>query len=92
MNDTAPPQTQPDENSPDENSPAALLAKARFRKLALVRVYGVVLALIGAAIMAGKAALPPVVGLIVLLIGVFDVLALPRIMIRRWKKAEAKRG
>jgi len=64
------------------------LAKARFKKLTMVRAYGVVLSVIGAAILAGKTALLPLIGLIIVLIGVFDVVALPIIMVRRWKKLD----
>jgi hypothetical protein len=64
------------------------IAKARFKKLTMVRIYGVVIAIIGAAIIAGKTALPPILGIIILIIGAFDTLALPPIMIRRWKKAD----
>jgi hypothetical protein len=38
--------------------------------------------------MAGKTALPPIVGLIIVVIGVFDVVMFPRMLIRRWKKQD----
>ncbi|NBC36777.1 hypothetical protein GTZ99_09435 [Novosphingobium sp. FSY-8] len=64
------------------------LAKARHKRLTMVRFFGVLLALIGAAIMAGKVALPPIVGLLILLMGVFDVVLFPLMLTRRWKKMD----
>lgn len=68
---------------------SADIARARHKRLNGVRLFGVVLALIGAAIMAGKVALPRVAGLIVLLIGIYDVVLFPLLLVRRWKRADA---
>lgn len=68
---------------------SADIARARHKRLTGVRLFGVMLALIGAAIMAGKVALPRVAGLIVLLIGIYDVVLFPLLLVRRWKRADA---
>jgi multidrug transporter EmrE-like cation transporter len=54
-----------------------------------VRIGGVMVALVGAAIAADKVALPHWLGLLLILIGIFDVLVFPTMLVRRWKK-EAK--
>lgn len=67
-----------------DTSPEAL-ARARFRRLNVVRLSGVALAMVGAGIMAGKIDLPRLLGLLILLAGVFDVLVFPLILARRWR-------
>ena len=70
----------------DPTPTAEQIAKSRFQRLTVVRLSGVVLALIGASIMAGKVALPPILGLLLVLIGLFDTVAFPVLLIRRWKR------
>ncbi|WP_206241576.1 hypothetical protein [Novosphingobium terrae] len=62
------------------------IAKARFKRLTYVRFGGVVVAMVGAAIAADKVALPHWLGLLLIVIGLFDVLVFPRMLVRRWKK------
>ena len=68
-------------------SPEAI-ARARVKRLTVVRFSGVALAMIGVAVIAGKIALPPILGLVMVAAGVFYVLVFPILLIRRWKKAE----
>ena len=67
------------------------IARARVKRLTVVRFAGVALAMIGVAVMAGKIALPPLLGLLMVLAGVYYVLAFPAILIKRWKKADGER-
>jgi len=62
------------------------LAKARFKRLTAVRLGGVMVALLGVAIAGDRIALPHWLGVLLVLIGVFDVLVFPVLLIRRWKK------
>ena len=64
------------------------IASARVKRLTVVRFSGVALAMIGVAVIAGKIALPPILGLVMVAAGVFYVLVFPILLIRRWKKAE----
>lgn len=73
------------------NMDAETLAKARFKRLSVVRFVGVLLALVGAAIMAGKVDLPRLVGLLILLGGVYYALVFPTQLVRRWKKQDGAR-
>ena len=72
----------------DPTPTAEQIAKSRFQRLTVVRLSGVVLALIGASIMAGKVALPPILGLLLVLIGLFDTVVFPVLLIRRWKRTD----
>ncbi|WDF73782.1 hypothetical protein [Novosphingobium sp. KACC 22771] len=67
---------------------AETLAKARFKRLTVVRFVGVLVALVGAAIMAGKVDLPRLVGLLVLLGGIYYALIFPSRLVKRWKKQD----
>lgn len=67
---------------------AEALAKARFKRLTVVRFFGVLLALVGAAIMGGKVDLPRLVGLLILLGGVYYALIFPSRLVKRWKKQD----
>ena len=69
---------------------AEMLARARVRRLNVVRLAGVGLALVGAAIMAGKVDLPRLVGVLILLGGMYYGLLFPTLLVRRWKRAERK--
>jgi len=68
------------------------IARARHKRLSVVRFAGVGLALVGAAIMAGKVDLPRLVGLIVLLLGVFYGMIFPARLVRRWKRQDGREG
>ena len=69
---------------------AAAVAKARFRRLTGVRLFGVVLALIGAAMMTDKVALPGahLIGVIITIVAIYDVVVFPLILTRRWKRED----
>ncbi|MBN9144800.1 MULTISPECIES: hypothetical protein [unclassified Novosphingobium] len=67
---------------------AETLAKARFKRLTVVRFVGVLVAMVGAAIMAGKVDLPRLVGLLVLLGGIYYALIFPSLLVKRWKKQD----
>lgn len=67
---------------------AQALAKARYKRLTVVRFVGVLVALVGAAIMAGKVDLPRLVGLLVLLGGIYYTLIFPSRLVKRWKKQD----
>ncbi|MBB3953245.1 MULTISPECIES: hypothetical protein [Novosphingobium] len=67
---------------------AEMLAKARFKRLNVVRFVGVLVAMVGAAIMAGKVDLPRLVGLLVLLGGIYYALIFPSRLVKRWKKQD----
>lgn len=69
---------------------AETLAKARFKRLSVVRFVGVLLAMVGAAIMAGKIDLPRLVGLLILLGGVYYALIFPGRLVKRWKKQDGQ--
>lgn len=60
-------------------------AKARFFALTLIRWTGVGLVLVGMLINAGKIALPGIVGILLVAIGLFDAFVMPAILVRRWK-------
>jgi drug/metabolite transporter (DMT)-like permease len=64
------------------------IAKARHKRLSAIRLGGVVVAMVGVAIAADKVALPHWLGLLLILIGAFDVLVFPLMLIRRWKKED----
>ncbi|MDE1915732.1 MAG: hypothetical protein KGJ57_02475 [Sphingomonadales bacterium] len=64
------------------------IAKARHKRLSAIRFGGVLVVMVGAAIAADKVALPHWLGLLLILIGVFDVLVFPVMLIRRWKKED----
>lgn len=69
---------------------AETLAKARFKRLSVVRFVGVLLAMVGAAIMAGKIDLPRLAGLLILLGGVYYALIFPSRLVKRWKKQDGQ--
>lgn len=62
------------------------IAKARFKRLSYIRIGGVMVALLGVAIAGDKIALPHWLGVLLILIGAFDVLVFPTMLVRRWKK------
>lgn len=62
------------------------IARARFKRLSYIRIGGVMVALLGVAIAGDKIALPHWLGVLLILIGAFDVLVFPTMLVRRWKK------
>ena len=61
-------------------------ARNRYFVMTAARISGAALALFGMVITAGKiAGVPPVAGYVVLLIGLADILILPRMLARRWR-------
>lgn len=60
-------------------------AKARFLAITLIRLSGVAFAILGTLAIAGKVPLPAVAGYVLLAVGLFDVLAMPLILAKRWK-------
>lgn len=63
-------------------------AKARFMVLQAARISGVLLAMFGVAIIAGKIPLPEIAGIVFVVIGAIDVLFVPVILARRWKSGQ----
>lgn len=64
-------------------------ARARFMIIQVVRIAGVVMALCGMAIIAGKIALPQEVGYVLFLVGLIDAMLVPTVLTRRWKSPGA---
>lgn len=61
-------------------------AKKRFFALTLIRFSGVALAFLGIAIIMKRLIEPAdVIGTVLLVIGAFDVLVFPTLLMRRWK-------
>ena len=60
-------------------------AKSRFLVLQVMRLSGAVLAIFGLSILAGKIDLPRIAGVALFLVGLFDLLVFPMILIKRWK-------
>lgn len=68
-------------------------AMGRYFVLQAVRASGAVLVLLGVLVQAGKgpgplAELPPLVGIVLALAGLWDFFFLPRIVARRWRTPE----
>lgn len=60
-------------------------ARQRFVAIQLIRVTGVAMAVFGLVTIAGRTSLPLVAGYALFGIGLFDALAMPIILARRWK-------
>lgn len=60
-------------------------AKSRFIAIQLIRLTGVGMVMLGIAIMVGKVDLPRVAGYLLAAIGLFDAMAMPTILARRWR-------
>jgi hypothetical protein len=78
-------------NLPDRDPNAEALARQRFFALAFLRFSGVAFAMCGIAMMVGK--FPPLrghdarfAGLAIAFVGAFDVIVLPVILTRLWKR------
>lgn len=63
-------------------------ARRRLLALQAIRLTGVALAMLGAAMIAGKVDGPHWLGLLLLIAGVFDVLVFPLILARRWRSPQ----
>jgi hypothetical protein len=61
------------------------LAKQRFLVMQAARISGVVLALLGIAIVAGKLDVPSEIGVFLFLVGLVEALFLPQFLANRWK-------
>lgn len=60
-------------------------AKRRYFTMQAVRLAGVVMVLLGIAVLRGKLPWPELLGYFLVLNGLFDALFLPGLMARRWK-------
>lgn len=60
-------------------------ARARFFAMQFIRLSGAAFALLGLLVIARKVAMPPVAGYVFVALGLFDLLAMPAILARRWK-------
>ncbi|MEY2942825.1 MAG: hypothetical protein RLY97_839 [Pseudomonadota bacterium] len=60
-------------------------AKKRFFTLQMIRFAGVIMAIIGAGIVAEKIALPVLLGYFLLINGLVDVFVIPQILVKKWK-------
>ncbi len=69
------------------------LAKKRFLALNLVRLFALLLVIVGMLFVTDKVeiAQPPrhIIGLILVAIGIVDFFVMPRILVKRWKTPEA---
>jgi hypothetical protein len=68
------------------------IARARHKRLSVVRFAGVALALVGASIVAGKVDLPRLLGLIIMGLGLFYGTIFPSRLVRRWKQQDGRKG
>lgn len=60
-------------------------ARSRFFTLQAVRATGLAFVIVGLAVLNAKLAWPRPIGVLAVLIGLFDALFLPTILARRWK-------
>ena len=60
-------------------------AKARWLAIVVVRWTGVVLVVLGLLVQSERIALPPVVGIVFVMFGLFDAFVMPVFLARRWK-------
>ena len=85
-----------DDNPPpkaDPNSPDAKAAKAVFFQATLIRILGLGLVLVGITIFMEKfPGLPPAVGVVLIVAGLFQMLVMPMMLIRRFVKARKARA
>jgi hypothetical protein len=61
------------------------LAKRRFLILTLIRLSGVVMALFGLLIIAGKVDLPKIAGYVVFVVGLIETMLIPPLLTRSWR-------
>ena len=64
------------------------IVRARVKRLTVVRLAGLALCLIGMAVIAGDIALPRIVGVVVVAVGLYEALVFPLVLSRRWRKAK----
>ncbi len=60
-------------------------AKGRFIAIQLVRIGGVIMALLGLLVISHRLDLPGPFGVVLFALGLFEALALPLILARRWR-------
>jgi hypothetical protein len=65
--------------------PAKDPAKARFVAISLIRLSGALLVLVGLLITERRIDLPWLLGVVLTLVGFFDVFVMPKILARRWR-------
>lgn len=65
--------------------PAKDPAKVRFVALSLIRLSGALLVLVGLLITERRIDLPWLLGVVLTLVGFFDVFVMPKILARRWR-------
>lgn len=69
------------------------LAKKRFMALNLVRIFALIMIVVGMLFVTDKVEIPQpprhIIGLILILIGIVDYFVMPRILVKRWKSPEA---
>ena len=61
------------------------LEKKRFMAIQLIRLMGAALVLLGVLIAGGKIDLPPLVGYVLVLVGLVDLIVMPLVLARRWR-------
>jgi hypothetical protein len=61
------------------------LAKRRFLILTMLRLTGVVMALFGLMIIAGKVDVPKIAGYVLFVIGLADTMLVPPLLARSWR-------
>ncbi len=61
------------------------LARSRFFVLQAIRLSGVVLGILGLAVLSGRIELPRIAGALMVVVGVIDAFIAPAILARRWK-------
>jgi hypothetical protein len=64
-------------------------AKARFVAIALIRLSGAVMVLVGLLITERRLDLPWLLGVVLTVAGFFDVFVMPKLLARRWKTPQA---
>ncbi|WP_209346960.1 hypothetical protein [Pontixanthobacter sp. CEM42] len=64
----------------DEN-----VAKTRFLIISLTRVFGVFALMLGILVVLGKVDWPPIVGYVLLVVGVADFLIIPQFLTKKWR-------
>lgn len=68
-------------------APARDPAKARWLAITLIRLSGVAFVLVGLLITERRIALPWIAGVVLTVVGFFDVFVMPKILARRWRSA-----
>lgn len=79
------PEALPDTTPQPAAKPAKDPARARFIAITLIRMSGAVFVLLGVLITERRIDLPWIVGVLLSLVGVFDVFVMPRLLARKWR-------